>query len=111
MRVAFVGGVGRLEAPLTALGSERGIAIEVHEGDVRGRGSEALAGVVGRADHVFVVTGTNSHGGVRLAKQYARRTGARVWVVRSFGLSIARRVVEELATHGESGLRAIARAA
>lgn len=111
MRVAFVGGVSRLEGALTALGSSRGIEVEVHEGDVRGRGSEGLAGIVGRADHVFVVTGTNSHGGVRLAKQYARRAGARVWVVRSFGLSVARRVVDELATRGEAGLRTLARAA
>jgi hypothetical protein len=110
-RVVFVGGVGRLESVLQGLAQQALIEIDFHEGDVRGRGSEGLAARIGRADHVFVVTGTNSHGGVQMAKKYARRAGARVWIVRSLGLASARRIVEAAGRGDDASLRALARCA
>ncbi len=109
MRVAFVGGMDRNESALIAAGRQRGIDVEVHYGDVRGRGADALAGVVARADHVIVVTGTNSHGGVKLAKQYAHAHGKQVWIMRACGLALAKRVLDDVATGRD--LAQVARAA
>lgn len=109
MRVAFVGGMDRLESALIDEGRKRGIGVEVHYGDVRGRGAEALEGIVARADHVIVVTGVNSHGGVKLAKQYAHAHGKQVWIMRACGLALAKRVLDDVA--GGRALNDIARAA
>jgi hypothetical protein len=98
MRVAFVGGMDRNESALIDAGRKRGIEVEVHYGDVKGRGADALAGVISRADQVIVVTGTNSHGGVKLAKQYAHEHGKQVWIMRACGLSLAKRVLDDVAT-------------
>lgn len=101
MRVAFIGGMDRNESALISEGRKRGVDVEVHYGDVRGRGADALAGVVSRADHVIVVTGTNSHGGVKLAKQYAHEHGKSVWIMRACGLALAKRLLDDVA-HGKS---------
>lgn len=109
MRVAFVGGMDRLESALIDAGRQRGIEVEVHYGDVKGRGADALAGVISRADQVIVVTGTNSHGGVKLAKQYAHEHGKHVWIMRACGLALAKRVLDDIASG--RNLADIARAA
>lgn len=109
MRVAFVGGMDRLESALIDAGRARGIEVEVHYGDVRGRGADALAGVIARADHVIVITGTNSHGGVKLAKQYAHERGKQVWIMRACGLALAKRALDDVSTG--KNLADIARAA
>lgn len=111
MRVAFIGGLDRLDRALTDLGRAKGIDVEVHYGDVRGRGADALAAIIRRSDHVIVVTGTNSHGGVRLAKQFAHEHGARVWIMRACGLALAKRVLDDVASANDEDLRTIARAA
>jgi hypothetical protein len=111
MRVAFIGGLDRLDRALTDLGRAKGIEVEVHYGDVRGRGADALAAIIRRSDHVIVVTGTNSHGGVRLAKQFAHDSGARVWIMRACGLALAKRVLDDIASANDEDLRSIARAA
>jgi hypothetical protein len=110
MRVAFIGGLDRLADALTEAGRSAGIDVEVHTGNVKGRGADALEAIVRRSDHVIVVTGTNSHGGVRLAKQYAGGD-TRVWIVRACGLNLAKRVLHEVGHRDESTLRQLARAA
>jgi hypothetical protein len=109
MRVAFVGGMDRNESALIAAGKQRGIEVEVHYGDVKGRGADALEGIVHRADHVIVVTGVNSHGGVKLAKQFAHAHGKHVWIMRACGLALAKRVLDDVATGRD--LTQVARAA
>ena len=111
MRVAFIGGLDRLDRALTDLGRQKGIDVEVHYGDVKGRGADALAAIIRRSDHVIVVTGTNSHGGVRLAKQFAHDYGAKVWIMRTCGIGLAKRVLDDIASSNDADLRAIARAA
>ncbi|MGZ3418304.1 MAG: DUF2325 domain-containing protein [Polyangiales bacterium] len=111
MRVAFIGGLDRLESALVETGAAVGVDVEVHHGDVHGRGAAGLANVIGRADHVVVVTGTNSHGGVQMAKKLARKSGARVWIVRSCGLAVAKQFVEEAGAATDEGLRRLARSA
>ena len=111
MRVAFVGGMDRLDRALTDLGRAKGIDVEVHYGDVRGRGADALSSMIRRSDHVIVVTGTNSHGGVRLAKQFAHEHGKQVWIMQKCGLALARRVLDDVASANDADLRTIATAA
>jgi hypothetical protein len=110
MRVAFIGGLDRIADALIEAGHGLGVDVEVHTGNVKGRGADALASVVRRADHVIVVTGINSHGGVRLAKQFAS-DATRVWIVRACGLALAKRVLDEVGRRSESTLRQLARAA
>lgn len=110
MRVAFIGGLDRLADALTEAGRAAGVDVEVHTGNVKGRGADALEAIVRRSDHVIVVTGVNSHGGVKLAKQFAH-PATRVWIVRACGLALAKKVLEEAGQHGESTLRQLARAA
>jgi hypothetical protein len=83
----------------------------MHTGDVKGRGAASLEAMVTRADHVVIVTGINSHGGVRLAKQFARKGRARVWIVRAFGTGLARKVLEDVLAEDEEALRRLARCA
>jgi hypothetical protein len=65
----------RSQADMERLAHQRGHSIELHTGDVRGRGADALRGVVERAELVLVLTDLNSHGGVQLAKRLCQRLG------------------------------------
>lgn len=111
-RVAFVGGMDRNERALLEAGRELGVEVEVHVGDVRGRGAEALAGVVRRADLVVVVTGVNSHGGAQTAKRLARAAGVPLIIAQSCGVAVAREILRDVA-RGEGALagRKLARVA
>jgi hypothetical protein len=93
LRVAFVGGLDRLERTIVEAGCALGVEVEVHHGDVHGRGSDALERVIRRADRVVVVTGLNSHGGVVTAKRIARRYGVDVEIVKNCGIATARELL------------------
>lgn len=97
-RVAFVGGLDRLEPAIVEAGRCLGVDVEVHRGNVHGRGSDALERVIRRADRVVVVTGLNSHGGVLTAKRIARRFGVEVEIVKNCGIATARELLERSAT-------------
>jgi DNA invertase Pin-like site-specific DNA recombinase len=93
IRVAFVGGLDRLERAIVEAGQELGVDVEVHRGDVHGRGADALERVIRRADRIVVVTGLNSHGGVVTAKRLARRWGVAVEIVKNCGIATARELL------------------
>jgi hypothetical protein len=98
VRVAFVGGLDRLERAIVEAGCQLGVEVEVHRGDVHGRGSEALERVIRRADRVVVVTGLNSHGGVVTAKRIARRHGVSLDIVKNCGIATARELLTAYAS-------------
>jgi hypothetical protein len=97
VRVAFVGGLERLERMLVSLGAELGLDVRTHNGHTGGGGSARLASLVQRTDLVVIVTGTNSHGAVHIARREAARSGARVRIVKVLGSGTARAILEEIA--------------
>ena len=46
---------------------------------------------------VVIVTGTNSHNAVHIAKRGAEKAGARVWILKSCGVGTARALLTEIA--------------
>jgi hypothetical protein len=96
LHIGWVGGLLRSKALLAKTAALAGHSFEAHSGDVRGRGSEGLAGLVERSDLVIIVIEVNSHGGALLAKDLARRRGRRAVIIRKPSLSALNRVLEQL---------------
>lgn len=71
-RIAVIGGFDRQAPLLTDMARRSGHTVEFHTGNVRGRGTTDLRGIVARSDVVVIVTDHNSHGGVHEAKRLAR---------------------------------------
>jgi hypothetical protein len=82
LRIALIGGHTRNARQLIQRGWTAGWRIERHSGEVGGRGSKELRAQIGRADLVVITTQVNSHGGMFQAKDYARRLGRFVTVIR-----------------------------
>jgi hypothetical protein len=82
LRIVLVGGHTRNARQLIQRGRTAGWRIERHTGEVRGRGSKELRAQIGRADVVVITTQVNSHGGMFQAKDFARRLGRFVAVIR-----------------------------
>jgi hypothetical protein len=97
LRVAFVGGVHRAGRELATFGEELGLDVEVHDGTMRGNAKARLAALVHRTDFLFIVTGTNSHGAVHVAKREAAKTGARVRILKFCGSGTARALLTQVA--------------
>jgi len=87
LRIGIVGGVERTEQSYEEVAARAGHEVRFHGGHVGGRGSDALAQLVARVDLVIVVTDVNSHGAVGGARRAAKRSGARVALVRRFSPS------------------------
>jgi hypothetical protein len=98
-RVAFIGGVERIEREILCCGHELGIEVEVHNGHTRGGGGgiARLTALIHRNDLVIIITGTNSHAAVRTAKREAVKSGARVRIVKFCGAGTARSLLAEVA--------------
>jgi hypothetical protein len=96
-RVAFVGGHDRVEREIVPFGAQLGLHVEVHNGHTRGNGADRLVALVQRTDVVVIVTGTNSHNAVNLAKRAAAKAGARVCILKSCGTGTARALLTEIA--------------
>lgn len=80
------------------LAAEAGVDVDLHTGVTAGRGSPELESLVKRCDLVVVVTALNSHAGVRLARQLARRYGRPVVLENHFGISRFEKLLDSLAT-------------
>ena len=98
VRVGFVGGHDRVERQIVSYGEELGVDVEVHNGATNGHAKEKLVSLVHRTDVVVIVTGTNSHNAVHLAKREAAKSGARVRILKSCGAGTAREIIAELAS-------------
>jgi hypothetical protein len=95
--VTFVGGHDRVEREIVPFGAQLGIEVEVHNGHTRGNGADRLVALIHRTDVVVIVTGTNSHNAVHIAKREAAKTGARVHILKSCGVGTARALLAEIA--------------
>jgi hypothetical protein len=71
IRVTVVGGLSRASEQWSRAGREIGLALEHHDGRIRGRRGEDIVSAVRRADVVVIITDPNSHGGVALARRAA----------------------------------------
>jgi hypothetical protein len=96
-RVAFVGGVFRVEREIYAIASELGLHVEIHDGHTRGHATARLVALVHRSDVLFIVMGTNSHAAVNVVKKEAARSRVEVRLLKSCGAGVARAVLTTLA--------------
>ena len=88
MRIGIVGGLDREARALEAIALARGHQLEVHTGVIAGSASAAgLRALVARSDLVIVVTGVNSHNGVRMARRQARISRRPLRLLRRIGTS------------------------
>jgi len=103
MRIGWVGGVERYEVQLGRLAAAAGHELEYHGGDVRGRGAQALEGLVERCQLIIIVTETNSHGAVLLARKLARQKGRGTLLLRKSGIASFARLlaaIDKATAHG-----------
>ena len=96
MHIGWVGGLSRSKVLFSQLAERSGHSLELHCGDVRGRGGDELAGIVERCDLLVIVTELNSHGGMLQAKHFARRRGRRSVLVRKSSVASLQRVLSGL---------------
>jgi hypothetical protein len=96
VRIGWIGGVQRYEVQLERLAAAAGHELEYHSGDVRGRGAHALEGLVERCRLIVIVTETNSHGAVLLARKLARQRGRGTLLLRKSGISGFARLLEAI---------------
>src|SRR5215471_3840054 len=75
MRIAWIGGVERVESHLVALAAAAGHDLQFHSGYLGGRGASELRRLVDASSLVIILTQVNSHGAVQLAKRVARQRG------------------------------------
>jgi hypothetical protein len=87
MRIAIIGGVERVEEQYVARAARAGHEVTFHHGRVGGRGAHNLVAMLDRQDVVIVVTDTNSHGAVKLARRAMRLRGREPLLLRRCGLS------------------------
>ncbi len=96
-RIAFVGGVERLERYLVSFGAQLGLDVRMHNGHTWGGGTARLTALVQRTDVVVIVTATNSHNAVQIARREAAKSGAQVRIVKFLGAGAARALLTEIA--------------
>jgi hypothetical protein len=96
-RVAFIGGHDRVARQIVPFGAEIGVEVEIHNGHAGGGGRARLSALLQRTDLVIVVTGTNSHNAVHIARREAARAGIEVRLVKSLGAGSARALLREIA--------------
>lgn len=100
MRILVVGGLDRLKPFLDARTCGTELEVEVHRGDMSGRGSISLRTAIERADLVIVQTDVNSHDGVRQARKFAKMYGTPIELVRRFGVHQCEVILERLTQRG-----------
>lgn len=96
MRIGVIGGRHRNAAQLAQMAAGAGHELELHEGDVHGRGAGEVRCLVARSDLVVIVTGINSHGGVNVAKKAARQLRRPTLVIDRLGTARLSRLLEAL---------------
>jgi hypothetical protein len=107
LRVGFVGGHDRVEREILSFGVELGIDVEVHNGHMAGQGKDRLVALVQRTDIVVIVTGTNSHNAVHVAKRAAAKAGTRIRILKTCGSGTARVLLAEIAKAAAPPIRGI----
>ena len=100
-RVAFVGGIDRIEQQIVSFGDRVGVEVEVHTGRTGGSRTARLAAIVRGSQLVVVVTGTNSHNAVHIVKREASRAGVPVRILTFCGAASARALLEDFAAESK----------
>jgi hypothetical protein len=95
-RLAVIGGHERGASLLADTALAAGYELELHPGNVHGRGADELRRVIARADLVVILTEINSHGGVFVAKSAARQLGKPTLIMRRLGPARLRGLIEAL---------------
>lgn len=75
LRVAVIGGLSRASGQWVAAGVKAGFDLEHHDGKCGGRGPRDIAAAIRRSDVVVILTDTNSHIGVGVARKAAAAAG------------------------------------
>lgn len=96
MHILLIGGLDRTAAQHQKVAEERGHTFRFHTGHLAHRGANSLEPLVRRADLVIVVTDTNSHAAVHVARRMSRQYGAIFILTRRFS---PQRLIELIATH------------
>ncbi len=99
MRIAVIGGLDRTEMELQAIGARAGHVVELHCGNMNGRGSDHLKSAISRADFVVLVTDVNSHGAVQTARKLCQRAGRQSLIVRKCGSARFAQIAEAMRVH------------
>ena len=69
----------------------------MHNGHTQGGGTARLVALVHRTDVVVIVTGTNSHNAVQIARREAVKSGAHLRLLKYLGVGAARALLTEIA--------------
>ena len=86
MFIGIVGGFDRDASKLVQIGRDAGHQVQCHTGVISGGATAVeLRNLVGRSDFVVIVTELNSHGAVRLARSFARRSKRPTQLIRRLG--------------------------
>ncbi len=103
-RVAFVGGLERLEPEIVAFG--RRLASRSRFWPHERQQEQPARGGRPQDDLVVIVTGTNGHNAVRIAKRAALKSGLDVRILKFCGAASARALLAELAQRPAANRRA-----
>ena len=82
IKIIMIGGHKRSMRRLADRCRIEGWKVENHSGETYGRNGEELRSQIGRSDIVAITTRVNSHGGMFIANDLARRLGRTVVVIR-----------------------------
>ncbi len=96
MQIAIIGGRHKNASELERTALAAGHQLELHPGEVGGRGADGLRCIVARADLVVILTEINSHGAVAVAKKTARQLGTPTLVLRRIGRARLEALLEAL---------------
>lgn len=96
MHIGIVGGLCRAEMDLSRVARRAGHEVEFHDGHLRGPGSSALEGLIGRSDVVVVVTEVNSHAAMHRTKELLRKSGRRAVFVHKASKSRLQQLLDQL---------------
>ena len=96
MRIGFIGGLDRNEAPLSRVAEAAGHELEFHTGHVGGNGSKTIERLIDRVDALVILTDVNSHGAVQLARKVARKKHRLTWLIRRCGVTRFEELLSEL---------------
>lgn len=96
MHIVLIGGLDRTAAQHQRVAEERGHRFSFHTGHLGHRGADSLEPLMRRADLVIVVTDTNSHSAVHVARRMSRQYGASLILTRRFS---PQRLIELIAAH------------
>ena len=96
MRIAVIGGRLKSDETLSRIARQAGYELELHQGDLHGRGVDEIRAAVGRSDLVVILTEVNSHGAVLVAKKAARQLQRPSLVIRRLSGARLRTLLDAL---------------